>query len=35
MFDQVEEKKGGQTWIVLGGLAAFAALLAAGYMMIT
>ncbi len=35
MFDQVEEKKSGQSWIVLGGLAAFAGLLAAGYMMIS
>ena len=35
MFDQVEDKKGGQNWIMLGSLAAFAALLVAGYLMIT
>jgi hypothetical protein len=35
MFDAVEERKGGVPWGILGGLAAFAALLAAGYFIIT
>ena len=35
MFDAVEEKKGGMPWTIVGGLAAFVALLAAGYFMIT
>ncbi len=34
MFDAVEEKKGGVPWGIVGGLAAFAALLVAGYFMI-
>jgi|GEM_PF-2057766 len=34
MFDQVEEKTGGMPWVALGGIAAFAALLAAGYLLI-
>jgi len=34
MFDQVEEKSGGFGWAVLGGIAAFAALLAAGYFLV-
>ena len=34
MFDAVEEKKGGMPWVLVGGLAAFAGLLAAGYFMI-
>lgn len=35
MFDQVEEKRAGMNWTMLGGLAAFGALLVAGYFMIT
>lgn len=35
MFEAVEERKGGIPWVILGGLAAFAALLGAGYVMIT
>ena len=35
MFDAVEERKGGMPWVLLGSLAAFGALLAAGYLMIT
>lgn len=35
MFDAVEERKGGVPWVLLGSLAAFGALLAAGYLMIT
>jgi hypothetical protein len=35
MFDAVEERKGGVPWGILGGLAAFAALLAAGYFIIS
>ena len=34
MFDQVEDKKAGLNWTMLGSLAAFAALLVAGYFMI-
>lgn len=34
MFDQVDEKTGGVPWVALGGLAAFAGLLVAGYFMI-
>ena len=34
MFDQVDEKTGGVPWTALGAIAALAALLAAGYMMI-
>jgi hypothetical protein len=35
MFDAVEERKGGVPWGILGAVAAFGVLLAAGYMMIT
>lgn len=35
MFDAVEEKKGGIPWVLVGGVAAFGALLAAGYLMIS
>ena len=35
MFEAVEERKGGIPWVIVGGLAAFGALLAAGYLMIT
>lgn len=35
MFDAVEERKGGVPWVLLGSVAAFGALLAAGYLMIT
>jgi hypothetical protein len=35
MFDQVEDKSGAKPWGILGGLLAFAAILAAGYYMIT
>lgn len=35
MFDAVEEKKGGLPWGILGGLLAFAALLAVGYLMVS
>lgn len=35
MFDAVEERKGGIPWVIIGGLAAFGALLAGGYFMIT
>ncbi len=35
MFDAVEERKGGMPWVIVGGLAAFVALLGAGYYMIT
>lgn len=35
MFDAVEERKGGIPWVIIGGLAAFGALLGAGYFMIT
>lgn len=34
MFDAVEERKGGVPWGILGGLAAFGALLVAGYFMV-
>jgi hypothetical protein len=34
MFDVAEERKG-IPWVLVGGLAAFGALLAAGYLMIT
>lgn len=35
MFSQVGEKGGGMPWGILGGILGFAALLVAGYLMIT
>ncbi len=35
MFDAVDGKQGGMPWGMLGGLVAFAALLVAGYYIIT
>jgi hypothetical protein len=34
MFEAVEERKAGMPWGILGGLAAFGALLAVGYLII-
>ena len=35
MFESVEEKKSGMPWGVIAGLVAFAALLTAGYFVVT
>ena len=35
MFESVEGKKGGMPWGVIAGLVAFAALLAAGYFVVS